>query len=484
MDRDREKRLRNIRVAITNIFMCTCVAVIVFVLTLVVMGFSFNERGELERAGLLRLASFPSGASIDIDGKRAFGHTDTNKQLSTGEHTVSITKDGYDTWESTVNIESGLLTRIEWIRLFPTNQEFTTVKKFENVRFAYPSDNHKLMLVAEKDSDKLFKINLQDENPEINEINLHECLSTTASEAVKGDITIASWNRDGNRFLLKWTKNGTTSWHFVDLEHSEQSINLNKQFNLSFSDIRAANDSASKLWAVENDNLHLIDINRLSISGDIATNVQTMASNREFVGYIRSETASENQPEGTVPYSVYIYKDGGSGDPVKIDLINQNTSFIPVIEMGNYWNDQWIAYSNNEQLIIKNGQYPSSNNDNNSLHTALERNIGFTPYKVSANTIGRAIVAIGENNLFSFDVESKNSRNTTLEITPNISWLDGYLLWENIDDTILVRDFDGSNRRTIIKSDASRNLPAVISENNHWLFYFDSNNNLKHEKLF
>ena len=70
MDRARQKKIRNIRVIATNIFMSISVVAIVFVLMLIAMGFTFNENGGFEQSGLLQLASHPSGASVEIDGNQ------------------------------------------------------------------------------------------------------------------------------------------------------------------------------------------------------------------------------------------------------------------------------------------------------------------------------------------------------------------------------------------------------------------------------
>jgi hypothetical protein len=54
----------------------------------------------------------------------------------------------------------------------------------------------------------------------------------------------------------------------------------------------------------------------------------------------------------------------------------------------------------------------------------------------------------------------------------NINWIDSYLLWQNVDNNIIVRDFDGDNRRKVI-SNVDNPFPVTISENNRWLYWFD-----------
>ena len=120
MDKKKSKKIRNARIIATNIFMTISVIAIVFVLTLIAMGFTFNESGNLEQSGgLVQISSHPSGATVEIDKVTQFSHTEINKMLKAGAHEIKISKPGYDTWETNLEIDAGLLNRIEWVRLFP-----------------------------------------------------------------------------------------------------------------------------------------------------------------------------------------------------------------------------------------------------------------------------------------------------------------------------------------------------------------------------
>jgi hypothetical protein len=59
-----------------------------------------------------------------------------------------------------------------------------------------------------------------------------------------------------------------------------------------------------------------------------------------------------------------------------------------------------------------------------------------------------------------------------LDTSNTISWLDNYLIWESTGDKIIVRDFDGDNRREIINNTKHADH-AIITNNNNWLYYFD-----------
>jgi len=465
MDRAKSKRIRDLRVIATNIFMCISVVAIVFILMMIAMGFTFTENGGLEQAGLAQLVSYPSDASVRIDGENQFGHTEFSKMLSGGTHQIKVTKNGYDTWTKNLKIDAGLLTRVEWIRLFPKKPSIHNAHTFKDLRFATFSANRKKLLAAEKDSNQLFVIDIQDEKLKITKLNLNDCLSTTAAKAVEGTLSVVAWNNNNNRFIVKWTIDDNTSWHLVDLEHTDTSINLTKRFNLNFDSILIANDSASKLWSLEDGNLRLIDTSNLTISSAIASSIEKIAHNRDIVAFVNLENDVRQ---------LNIYKDGEKGYTTIAKLDGTTDKTIIKLAMGTYWNEDWLAYSVDQQAYILSGKYPSyGKNDSSKLKTRFDHKLDYKPQLVSVNANQRIVVFSGDNKMTSYDLETKERYDAELAAPiTNITWIDDYLVWQNVKNSIVVRDFDGTNRRKII-SKVDNPFPVIISENNHWLYFFD-----------
>ena len=465
MDRAKSKKIRNIRVIATNLFMCFSVIVIVFVLMMIAMGFTFTENGRLEQAGLVQLVSHPSDASVTIDDEAQFGHTEFSKMLSGGTHQIVVSKPGYDSWSKGLKIDGGLLTRVEWIRLFPKKAKTDNVKTYDDLRFATFSANRKKLLINEKDSNTLRLIDIQGDKIKNTNLNLNDCLSTTAAKAINGTISVIAWNNNNSRFIAKWSVDDKISWHLIDLEHTDASINLTKLFNLNFDSILIANDSASKLWALEAGNLRLIDTNNLTISTAFASNIEKIAHNRDAVAF----TNIENDVR-----QLNIYKDGEKGYTTIKKLENTTDKTTIKLAMGSYWNEDWLAYSVDKNIYVLGGKYPSyGKNEASKLKEKLERELDYTPQLLSVNANQRIAVFSGDNKMTSYDMETKDYFDVELS-TPltNINWIDGYLLWQNTDNSIIVRDFDGENRRKVV-SNVDNPFPVIISENNRWLYWFD-----------
>ncbi len=485
MDHKKEKRLRNIRVAITNIFMSICVVAIVFVLVLIAMGFTIDESGRLVQSGLIQLSSHPTDANVLIDNETKFGHTNFSKSIASGTHTINISKDGFDTWERELRVDAGLLTRVEWIRLFPNNPEISEATRYSNVRFTTFSPNRKLLILATEKSNTLQKISIQDDDFKTTELKLSDCFNTTAEEITHGTISFITWNDDNSRAIAKWTTDTGTTWHLVDLNHTEKSINLSKKYSLNFSDILIANDSASKLWAIENSNLRLIEVNNQTVSSAVADQVLSFKNNRDVVAFFRKQSNQEN--------TLNLYREGENGY-TEIDHFSTVDDTVYTLSMGSCWNEQWLAYNIDNKFVVLSGKYPAyEKNKNSSLQTIADLKLDYKPTQIVTNRNNRVVIAGGEKGFTSYDIETKDSYDTDLTIAPSLNWIDDYLFWQNINDKIIVRDWDGNNRRTII-GNAESTLPVSINDNNRWLYFFTKDNEksdeltttviLKREKLY
>jgi len=176
MERAKKKQLYHLRVVITNILMGISVIAIAGILTLFAMGYSFSRDGGLERFGLLQVRSHPSSATVEIDGKIQTSRTEMRKLLSEGEHEITVTKPGYGTWSTTARIEPGLLTRIDWIRLFPLKRTVETVRKYPALRLVSTSPDKYYLALLPEDSDTIQLINIQTDDVKYGNIPLTDIL--------------------------------------------------------------------------------------------------------------------------------------------------------------------------------------------------------------------------------------------------------------------------------------------------------------------
>lgn len=464
MDRRKTKKIQNARIIATNIFMGLSVIAIVFVLMLIAMGFTFNESGNLEQSGLVQISSNPGNATVEIDGNTQFGRTQISKMLSATTHHFKVTKAGYDTWEKDLKVDAGLLTRVEWVRLFPLKTEKTDITGFAEPRLVNVSSDRKRMLYLEKDSTNLINIDLQGEKAKRTKLALTDILGVAKDKVAAGTFSIVAWNATDNKIILTWTIEDKTTWYLVDLENTKNSINLTAKFNFNFTNVLIANDSASKLWAIEAGNLHLIDAGNLTITATKISNIERITNNKDVILYLSVDAETKER-------AIKIYKDGETDSTTIAPIESPDT--VVTLALGTYWGDEWLAYTINNKITILNGNYPSYDKPrNNSLKPILSRELDYVPTIISVNDTQRLVTLVHETKFMAYDIETRNYYDSIFDSDlTNINWLDDYLIWHHQENKIIVQDFDGDNRRDLIKN-INTQLPIVLSENNKWLYYF------------
>jgi len=469
MERAKKKRLNHLRVITTNILMGISVIAIAGTLTLLAMGYTLTKDGGLERSGLLQVRSYPSGATVEINGETQPSRTEMRKMLSEGSHDIIVTKSGYSTWSTTVDIESGLLTRIDWIRLFPLKRTIETVRTYrpsttdDAIKHVSVSpDKQYLAIIYPGDEITIQLIDIRTDEIKYNNIPFTR-IAGLAFDRVgdpKNDHwEITQWSEDNSKFILKLTTDGVdaSTWFYVNIAKLENNIWLNRAFMLNFTDLQFANSTGTKIWTLENGNLRLINTVDATISSILLNRVEKYSASNSTIGLI-GINAQEKRFVG-------IYQEGEQGSTTVQEIESDISSYH--VALGKNWADNWIAYTLNNRLFVRAGNYPSYQN-NTKLRTIAENDLSFTPTKLTTNLTNRFVVASSGENISSFDVEIK--RRYEFEFPGNtVNWLDNFILWTDQDDKLTIIDFNGENRREITA--LAHGFSVALTSNNRWLYF-------------
>lgn len=70
------------------------------------VGASDQARSQANTSAEVEIASIPSGVEIQVNGKFV-GNTPSTIANSTGDHAISVKRDGYKVWEKTITISGG-----------------------------------------------------------------------------------------------------------------------------------------------------------------------------------------------------------------------------------------------------------------------------------------------------------------------------------------------------------------------------------------
>ena len=460
MDPDRAKRRQSLKVIISETIMFVSVVVTVIILAFLVSGYWINSDFKVERQGLLQISSMPTGAEVDIDGDSSwFQRTNTSKVLSSGEHTVTLTKDGYDSWSKTINISEGLLYRIHYPRLFLQD---TVAKQALDIagatRTSFSPDGSQLLLLDNSLSWQL--INLENTELEPTAIDISglfpDMVDRDSSDSASLNILSLDWDQDNRHILVSAQLGDATEWVLLDVHDTDRSINLTTEFKEHFSEVQILDHSANNLLAVIDNALYKIDVSGRMLSPALVQNVTS------FNHYDTNEiifSASNTQPGSQPSYYVGILKP--NNDEI-IKVLDISSPVHAVISK--FYDDKYITILQGNLLTLYKYQ---------DFEKISDYELTFLPDEIKVGHNGEFITAHSGNRIATLDMETESVTEWATD-SANFGWIDNDMIYAiNEAGEVVVYDFDGLNRRTIARS-ASAVFPAKITSDK-WLYFFSDN---------
>lgn len=454
MDPEKTKRRQNLKVIISEAIMVLAVAATVTILAFLVSGYWINSDFKIERQGLLQISSVPTGADVTIDGDSSWlQRTNTSKVLSSGEHTVTLTKEGYDSWSKTINISEGLLYRIHYPRLFPDNRVTEKALSVDDYSFSTISpDRTKLLLVSS--SWKL--IDLADKDAKVLDLNISQLSSDDSSIQISPDSTVisADWDKSGSHILVKLNNGDSAEWILLDVRDIKNSINLGKEFGGDFSNIQILDDSSSSLLAISNGNLHKIDISSRSLSSVLVENIidYDHFDASEVVFYAKDSTSESD--------AGYIGLLKLSDNKITKLL---DTTEAAKVSISRFYDDKYITIlQNNLASLYKKEDFTK----------VADYELSFSPNKMEVGHNGEFITMSLGGRIATLDMETESIIEWDVG-SERFGWIDDDMIYAIIDGSLVVYDFDGLNRRVLAQNVDSDTLATITDDK--WLYYFSDN---------
>ncbi len=453
---DKRARRESIRVIVSEFFMVVAVIITVAILALIVSGYWLNSDFKVERQGLLQISSTPTGADVEIDGSSSWmQRTNTSKVLSSGEHNITLTKEGYDTWSRRVNISEGLLYRIDYPRLFLKEREKESVYDAAGTTFATISPDRNSLLLANKTTNWEL-LNLNNEKPEVKNIDISDIFSAVSKAAgakvglFSGNIISAEWDAGNEHILFNVEENTHHEWILLNVKNPASSVNLSKLFDFNFSSIKIYDNSANTLIALLDNNLRKIDVGSRQLSAIIAENVVSYDFfNSEIVFSAKSINADDPK------YYVGITKIGG-GD---VDAVYASDN-LPKVLFSQFYDNKYITIIEDSAITVYK---------KDDFSEFFSGKISFVPNIYKVGQFGEFVMVGSEDRLATLDMEALSI--VEWQITSNhYGWLDGSMLYAVSAGELSVYDFDGLNHRQI-STNVSERLPVTITSDK-WLYYF------------
>lgn len=464
-----KKRRHPLHLVIVYTIMTIIIVAAVTVLVLVLQGYRYNQQdGKLEQGGLVQFDSRPSGATVSVDGIGLANKTASKITLTSGQHTIMMSRDGYGSWTHDATVKPGGVLWLNYTLLFPNKPVLSTAASYPSVPNVLPSPDDKRMAATVGTSNTIEVTTLDTDNPETAKVTIPADTYTAAAEGEAASFTPLAWDRDSKFLLVRYTHGNANEYLSVNTQDGA-THNISRDLGVNvLSALYSQADSSVVYLLTATHELRRANLSNMTLSGPLANNVSTLSmTEKDMLLYA---TSPDEKGMRTISY----LSNGASKGKVITSYPNLAAEAALDGITGTYYGDHYVILSHDGVVDIKKGTLPNSESaDDLSL-----AQVATMPIEGGANYIGfssdsnRIIYAQHDATVVTYDLELGLLSRTTLPAAPTrrAEWLDGYHMATTVNDTASYQDYDGTNGVNVATN--VNNLPMVLSSGNKYIYYF------------
>lgn len=447
------------------------VIIIAATATLFMMGYRLDSGNRrLEQGALLQFDSKPNNAYVVVDNLLLGGRTATKHTVVAGRHDIKMTKDDYQDWSRTINLLAGTLTWLDYIRFVPIERTVETVTTHQNMAGAKISPDKKWALLQESVSIPQFQlVDLRSSTVKLSVLDLPMSVySDSETPDVVHSFSIESWDSGGRYTLLKHAYSDTTEWIVLDTQNLANTVNVTRVFGTGFKGLEFASTNGKVLYGLTNDGtIRRVDLSAETLSRALVTHAESFSvfdnTILSFIG--TSVTDASKRVAG-------VYRDGDEA-PHILRTAKSNEAALK-IALGRYYTSNFVAIAEENVVTVLSGSYPSSSaQDNSSLAVFANFELPGAVSSLSLSPEGDYILAQSGANFVSYEVEHKRIATGSFAVpeaqpASTLRWLDDAYLWNDDGGSLNMRDFDNSNRYSIMTVEPG--FDASLSQNGRFFY--------------
>ncbi|NTW62032.1 PEGA domain-containing protein [Candidatus Saccharibacteria bacterium] len=434
------------------VYMCMVAAVIAAVtfITFFIMGYRLDiNNGNVQQYAFLQFNSTPSGAMVSVDGKVTNSNTPNKTSVPAGKHDIVIWRDGYDTWKKSVDVKAGTLTWLNYALLVPKKLNLESVANYKSVFTSLASNKGNYMLVQQYgDKPNFDLINLESDKVKSTSLTIPANVYKDATTAgVTHGFNAFKWDDGGRYVLVSHSYGANSEWLVMDTQSISSTKNITQTLDISVRQINFSDTSGNNFFALDaNGDLRKLDLSAGTISKPLVGGVDSfrLYSETKVVTYVGHDSDKKRV--------VGVYRDGD--DKASVLRTFASASYVPVdITATRYFNDNYVAISEGQQVSILSGSYPGTTSDNSRAMKQIESfkvDNGITGLEFSPD--GEYVLVKSGSNFTSYDLEYQKVAKSSIEGSSDqvsIKWLNDTYLWSDRSDQLTIREFDGANVHSI-----------------------------------
>lgn len=455
------KRTQRIKLFSLYSIMSLTVVTVVAILVLVVANYGFNrETGTFEQRGLVQFASNPSGATVTVDGVTLSSRTSTKHSVEPGEHSFSMSRDGYEPWNLTTSVPEGSLVWLNYARLVPKDRTNQSISTYGAIAASSPAPDKKSILLQYDLTQPVFRlVDISRDQPSGKDLALDTTLFDTPSEGQTSQFTMGGWDESGRYVLVYHTLADKTDIAIIDTRNPDRSVNISREFSLPMTGAVLSGRSGNIMYVVSEGSLRKIDVAAGTVSRSLVGGVE------QFSLYDTNTIAfvAHTEAEGVTSRVAGIYREGDE-TPTILRTVAHDTPLS--IATSTYYGSTYTVIAEGNKLTVYKGQY---DHGIQGLTRVAGRTVPNTVTHVEFNDAGSYVLARSETSFTSYSLERQLFATVDLSASSQgLYWLDSMHLGLIVDGQLTMRDIDGTNLHALTAINGTH--LGVLSRNGTYLY--------------
>lgn len=450
----KKKRSRSIRLTIGHALMVVLVFTATYILVFRAYGYDFNTKtGEVIQEGLVYIASAPNGATVKINGQTK-PSTNTRLSLPEGRYTLEISKNGYETWSRSFELEGGQVVRFDYPVLFPTSLNPSELQTFSSpISFSTESPDRRWVLLAEKnktDSMTMYDLrSLTNNKPVSSTLEFPNGLFNSAKGA--HSLKLVEWSTDNRHALVHHTFKGGNEFAVLDIRQPAQSYNVNKAIGQTPAKVNMFDKKFDQLYIYNSKSKMLSRANIKDKSVQtFATNVISFKSHGDDT-MLMSKFNPDNKKQAQIVMRQkgkdYVIKNIPLSDSVPLDIARYSGHWFVVF--GVQSQHRTYIYKDPIDLLL------NKDSDALTIRAIVLKDSGeIDGVSFSQNT--RFILSSSGKGFSVYDAETEKHYSYTMKQIDTDQlpvWMDGHRILSSSNDKVLAFDYDGINTHSLVNAD-------------------------------
>ncbi len=404
-----------------------------------------RKTGKVIQNGLIFVSSQPEPANVFVNGEQK-DQTDSRLTVPAGSYSVELKRSGYRSWKQSFNLEGGSIERLQYVRLFPEKLEQQELAGYDTQpTFTSQSPDRKWIVVLRPGSQTSFDVyDAGDIKKPVQSLVLPSgLLSSGDGQSLK----LVEWSTDNRHVLLAHAFSGQSEFIMVDRENPAGSLNLNKHLGITPAKIMLRDKKFNQVYVLSADRV----LQRFNTETKQATKVA--ANIIDFKPYAADTLLLAESDPDLANQATVKFRDGDK-DLVLRKFSDASAFLLDLAKFDGHWFVAAGAVNEGRIAIYRDPVAQKGSTSSSAL--AFSVLLLKDAQNISFSSNARFIMLNNGNKFAVYDADTNRRFYYEEPITPSSGqkpmWMDGHRIIVNNNSSIVVFDFNGTNRQTLVSS--------------------------------